>query len=262
MLSFLHVYDCSLLSHIVNSLEVEAATGAAREEEEAASKRPREEEEDEEDDDDEEEEDEASPPPKAPKLDEAGAQPPPPMFFYPPPRFYYGYDPYSTQQQQRQQPFKKGIPLALQFDHEQLSDYQILVRQNLELFEASTEDVESNTQGRKKQVLLGQVGLRCRHCCALPLRVRGRGAVYYPSKLQGIYQAAQNMAGSHLGNACQQIPLPLKQELAQLRQRRDNASGGKKYWADGCKALGVYETEAGLRLGPRPGSEETEASNV
>ena len=48
---------------------------------------------------------------------------------------------------------------------------------------------------------------------------------------------------------CQQIPVQIKTELQRLRERRDNASGGKQYWADGCVALGVYETEQGLRLG-------------
>jgi hypothetical protein len=131
---------------------------------------------------------------------------------------------------------------------EQLSEYQIMVRQQLEIFQAGPEDVECHTQGRKKQVCLGQVGIRCRHCAGFPLRVRGRGAVYYPAKLDGIYQAAQNMAGSHLCQACQQIPVPLKQQIRKLRERRDNASGGKQYWADGCKALGLYETEEGLRI--------------
>jgi hypothetical protein len=148
------------------------------------------------------------------------------------------------------QPVRTGISLALACDVEQLSEYQILVRQQLEIFEAGPEDVECNTQGRKKQVILEQAGIRCRHCAAFPLRVRGRGAVYYPAKLEGIYQAAQNMAGSHLCQACQQIPAPLKQQIRKLRERRDNASGGKQYWADGCRALGLYETEEGLRIKP------------
>lgn len=50
----------------------------------------------------------------------------------------------------------RGVLLAMQCDVEQLSDYQMLVRQQLELFEAGAEDVESNTQGRKKPVVMGQ----------------------------------------------------------------------------------------------------------
>ena len=80
---------------------------------------------------------------------------------------------------------RKGISLSLSIDNNMLSEYQLLVRQQLEIFEAGPEDVESNTQGRKKQVVVGQVGLRCRHCAPFPLRARGRGAVYYPAKLNG-----------------------------------------------------------------------------
>lgn len=125
-------------------------------------------------------------------------------------------------------PRSAGISLSLSCDEEQLSEYQMLVRKQLEIFEAQPEDVESNTQGRKKQVALGQVGIRCRHCAGFPLRQRGRGAVYYPAKLHGVYQAAQNMASSHLCESCQCIPPPLKAELRNLRDRRDTASGGKQ----------------------------------
>jgi hypothetical protein len=145
-----------------------------------------------------------------------------------------------------------GITMWLPDDNHQLSEYQIAVRQQLEIFEAKQEDVESNIQGRKRQVFLGQAGIRCHHCSNLPLRQRRRGAVYYPVKLSGMYQAAQNMASSHLSDSCSQIPPGIKQRLRDLRHRRDTASGGKKYWAEAGRARGLYETEEGLRL--RPGA--------
>ena len=144
-----------------------------------------------------------------------------------------------------------AMSLRLSFDDEHLSEYQILVRKQLEVFEAQQDDVQSNTQGRKKSVTLGQVGLRCKHCAGLPLRQRGKGAVYYPTKLQGIYQAAQNMANSHLAESCQLIGDDLKAAIKALRQRRDTASGGKMYWADGARALGIYEAVDGLRIAQR-----------
>ena len=64
----------------------------------------------------------------------------------------------------------------------------------------------------------------------MPLRTRGRGAVYYPSTLLAVYQAAQNMASSHLCLSCQTIPPSLKKELIRLREKKDNAGGGKQYW--------------------------------
>lgn len=145
-------------------------------------------------------------------------------------------------------PQSPAVSLSLACDDEHLSEYQIMVRKQLEVFEAQPEDVESNTQGRKKQVSLGQVGIRCKHCASLPLRQRGRGAVYYPAKLHGVYQAAQNMASSHLCESCQCIDDLLKVALKNLRERRDTASGGKQYWADGARALGLYEADDGLRL--------------
>jgi hypothetical protein len=176
-------------------------------------------------------------------------------------------------------PRSAGVSLSLRTDVEMLSDYQILIRQQLELFEAGPEDVETNTQGRKKPVVLEQVGLRCRHCAFLPVRSRGKGAVYFPMQLKGIYQAAQNMSGklvfldshssfqisiscstrfvtlcltylpgSHLINACQHIPPRIREDIRKMRERRDNASGGKQYWADGCRALGLVETESGLKM--------------
>ena len=106
---------------------------------------------------------------------------PSPMFAFPP----FAFHPFAHFPKSSKTP---GLRLAMQCDAEQLSEYQMAIRQHLELFEAGPEDVESNTQGRKRSVRLGQVGLRCRHCSGAPLRTRGRGAVYYPAKLAGIYQ--------------------------------------------------------------------------
>jgi hypothetical protein len=143
-----------------------------------------------------------------------------------------------------------GISMGLPDDNQRLSEYQVNIRQHLEIFEAKKEDVRSNIQGRKRPVFLGQAGIRCRHCSNLKLCKRGRGAVYYPVKLSGMYQAAQNMASSHLSDCCSQIQPGIKQRLRDLRHRRETARGGKEYWAESGRAIGLYETEVGLRLLP------------
>jgi hypothetical protein len=147
-------------------------------------------------------------------------------------------------------PTSSGITMWLPGDDYMLSDYQVTVRQHIEIFEAEREDFESKVQGRQRQVVPGQAGIRCRHCSNLPLRNRGRGAVYFPLKLSYIYQAAQNMASIHLSDSCSQIPDDAKQKLRDLRHRRDTALGGKKYWAEASSASGLYEMEEGLRLRP------------
>lgn len=148
-------------------------------------------------------------------------------------------------------PLPTGRPpfvLYISCDDESLSDYQCLVRRQIELFEATVEDVESNAQGRNRPIVLGQVGIRCRHCSMLPPKHRERGAIYYPAKLQGIYQAAQNLAVAHLGTHCLQIPAEIRDQLTMLRERKSSAGGGKKYWADGVRVLGVLEGRDGLRF--------------
>jgi hypothetical protein len=143
------------------------------------------------------------------------------------------------------------IQLYISCDDDSLSEYQCLVRKHIELFEAKVEDVESNAQGRNRPIVLGQVGIRCRHCTMLPPRHRSRGAIYYPAKLQGIYQAAQNLAVAHLGEHCQNVPDDVRATLGRLRERKSSAGGGKRYWANGVRVLGVYEDRDGLRFESR-----------
>jgi hypothetical protein len=141
--------------------------------------------------------------------------------------------------------------LYMTCDNDSLSEYQCVVRKQIELFEARREDVESNAQGRNRPIVMGQVGIRCRHCTMLPPKHRARGAIYYPAKLHGLYQAAQNMASSHLCEHCQHVPTDIRAELVKLRDRKSSAGGGKKYWADGVRVLGVLEDTDGLRFGKR-----------
>lgn len=86
----------------------------------------------------------------------------------------------------------------------------------------------------------------------LPPKNRARGAMYYPAKLTGLYQAAQNQANGHLVQHCNHVPVTIRNELIRLKDVKSSAGGGKKYWADGVKVLGVYEDSDGLRFEKRP----------
>jgi hypothetical protein len=109
-------------------------------------------------------------------------------------------------------------------------------------------DVQWNAQGRNKAIVLGQVGIRCKWCSRLPTWSRSRGAVYYSATLDGLYQAAQNMAKNHLCKHCRLIPQDVRENLTGLRDCKRRAAGGKKYWAEGAKVLGVYQCDDGLRF--------------
>jgi hypothetical protein len=141
------------------------------------------------------------------------------------------------------------VILYLDKDDDILSPYQRWIRKQIELFEASPEDISSNAQGRNHPVVLGQVGIRCRHCAALPYKNRARGAVYYPTKLHLVYQSARNMATFHLNGSCQCLPMASESDTSEHRKdRKSTAGGGKKYWAENVRSLGVYEDETGLRF--------------
>lgn len=140
------------------------------------------------------------------------------------------------------------IPMQCDSDPQQLSKYQVLIRRQLEYFVSREDDVAYSVQGRKKQIVIGQVGIRCRHCSYLPHRLRGRGAGYYPAKLSGVYQAAQNMATNHLNQHCNVIPAAIREELCSLRGGRheSSAGGGKQYWTNKCSEIGLMEYNDGV----------------
>lgn len=135
--------------------------------------------------------------------------------------------------------------LYLSCDPDSLSPYQVLIREQVEFFEALPCDLDLNAQGRNKPIVIGQVGIRCRYCAGLQQRTKG--AVYYPAKLLSIYQAAQNLAANHLCETCPMIPGDIRAEMCRLRDAKVPGKGGKEHWARAAGAFVVYEDEYGLR---------------
>jgi hypothetical protein len=140
------------------------------------------------------------------------------------------------------------VILYLPNDDEALSGYQCFIRKQIEFFEANDEDVSSNAKGRNKPIVLGQVGIRCRHCSSVSPKCRTRGAMYYPKKMILIYQAAQSVACTHLNKGCPKAPEEIKFELAKLHNNKSLIGGGKAYWDKAAAAVGVHETINCLRF--------------
>lgn len=147
----------------------------------------------------------------------------------------------ADRKQQQQHP---SVDLYMRCDDELLSDHQILVRKQIEYFEAGPQEVQSVTHGRRREIHIGQVGIRCKHCAVIPPRTRAKGAVYYPASLRALYQAAQNMAASHFTMSCEMIGADLKEQFQAFQGAKASAGhGGKKYWSDCAKAVGIVETD-------------------
>ena len=65
-----------------------------------------------------------------------------------------------------------------------------------------------------------------------------------------VYQTAVNMATGHLCQYCEDVPKELREELLSLKEQKSTGGGGKEYWANGVRALGVLEAPDGLRFAP------------
>jgi hypothetical protein len=153
-------------------------------------------------------------------------------------------------------PIHGGIPLRLPVilaqpeDSLKLSSHQVLLRHQIEAFQASEDDIGTHTRGRNKPIVLGQVGIRCRHCAHLPVACRQKGSTYFPATLLGLYQAAQNMSTTHMQcGLCSAMPDSIKMQFAHLLSTKVSSSGaGRPYWASSAKKLGLVNTEDGIHF--------------
>jgi hypothetical protein len=142
-------------------------------------------------------------------------------------------------------------------DEQCTSKYQAFLRDQLLYFETVVLDTQASAKGRNRPIKVGQVGIMCKHCRNVNPRSRSRGAVYFPQKLGGIYQSAQNMAKNHFRgpHGCRNAPDRVNQLLRDLRE--DNTSvygGGQPYWGKTAAEAGIMETDDGLEFAPPAGS--------
>lgn len=138
-------------------------------------------------------------------------------------------------------------------DTDWLSEHQLLLRRQIEFFVASKEDIARFTPSRRKELSVGQVGIRCKHCARLPLsRPRPTGSMYFPFTFRAIYQAGQNMASMHFCKHCDEVDPAIKKSFINFQKQEDKRSGqgGKVYWAQQALVAGIYETTRGLRFKP------------
>jgi hypothetical protein len=153
----------------------------------------------------------------------------------------------------------RSLPVLLaqpEEDRYKISDHQYLLRQQIEIFEASEEDITTHIRGRNKPITFGQVGIRCKHCSHVHVSQRQKGSTYFPFNKLGIYQAAQNMSTTHIQcGLCKYMPETIKQQFVDLmsnRQRNttssNNNGAGRIHWAKTATLLGVIDTDNGMRF--------------
>jgi hypothetical protein len=135
-------------------------------------------------------------------------------------------------------------------DYFTLSDFQVFLRKNIEVFQATAEEASIHVRGRNTAIYLHQAGIRCIHCKHLPLAHRPKGSMYFPSNTARIYQAAQNMASSHMTTGlCAEMPAAVQAQFQTLMTRRSvSGKAGRDYWAQSAERhLGLVNTPLGMQ---------------
>jgi len=146
----------------------------------------------------------------------------------------------------------KNLPiklLALPEDRISLSETLCIVRENVEVFTATVEDVEAPAPGRKHAVTVGQVGLRCIHCRhTTRSSERVKRAVCYPSSIKRIYRTVIDMKLDHFLH-CKFVPQNLKDTLQALKANNTRSTGTTmQYFIRAATSLGMVDGPSGVRI--------------
>lgn len=141
-----------------------------------------------------------------------------------------------------------NLLLALPEDRISLSETLCIVRENVEVFIASESDVKAPAPGRKRPVVVGQVGLRCIHCrAATHQSEKVKRAVCFPSSIKRIYRTVIDMKLDHF-KACRFVPIELKMKLEELRATNARSTGTTmQYFVQAAKRMGMVDSSHGIR---------------
>lgn len=146
-------------------------------------------------------------------------------------------------------PEKERVLLALPQDKDWLSDMDCFVRNNVEIFSATENDLAIAKTDKKYPIKLGQVGLRCMHCAGSSMGAR-REAVMYPYSISGIYESVRDFQKLHL-DYCPHLPPDLKGAMSKLTHGCSSLSSVlRRYYVQAARALGLFDSEdGGIRAG-------------
>ncbi|CAB9504415.1 expressed unknown protein [Seminavis robusta] len=153
--------------------------------------------------------------------------------------------------------------LASEMDKHYLAPIHCFVRRHVEVFAANEQDLAAPAPGRKKPIVLGQVGLRCMYCARLPIKDRVKRAICFPPSVGGVYHAVSNMKFDHF-KQCKGMPKEAREEFQQLvsspnssegkRSRVDSAprprvsNSTAQYYHDSALRMGLCDTSEGIRF--------------
>lgn len=139
------------------------------------------------------------------------------------------------------------VLLSLPDDENFLSPLRCFLRMNVCAFTASAHDIAVRTP-TTFAVRVGQVGVGCVHCLAVPPKARSNRAVCFPFAMSRIYQSVADIQRFHLGE-CRMMPPNVRAEFLRLQSESAKGSRGlatRTYWIDSAKKIGLADGSAGM----------------
>jgi hypothetical protein len=160
------------------------------------------------------------------------------------------------------------VPLGQPDDSLYLNELHLLIRNQLELFSATDDDVHTTHAGRRTPTVRGKVGVRCVHCAKVALkhpvatRIWSPGSVSYPINVEGLYSVCTQKVQLHF-ESCPNIPDEVKAQMYRLsydasgnsirRQNLNNAGHSSMsagtYYLVSAKRIGLQNVPGGIRFG-------------
>mmetsp|Transcript_26634 Transcript_26634/g.30470 ORF Transcript_26634/g.30470 Transcript_26634/m.30470 type:complete len:1041 (-) Transcript_26634:8-3130(-) len=159
--------------------------------------------------------------------------------------------------------FMGKVLLSLPEDKMALSPLRCFLRENVFAFTASEEDIAVRTP-TTFSVVVGQVGIGCVHCHALPAKERSNRAVCFPFAINRIYQSVADIQRFHLSE-CKMVPPGIRKKFQSLQSASSKGSKGlatRQYWVTSAKKIGLVDTQKGIRFGRDPSVPATQAVSL
>jgi len=145
-------------------------------------------------------------------------------------------------------------PLGIHHDKSFLYKIQTYLRSNVvEVFGATEQDIISAPldQNQRKKMLIGRVGIRCKHCKEQSWTARGQHALSFPNLLSDVYSSVQEIFKLHF-DSCPSMPDEVRHKIDTLRVYSPNLGPREWYWIDSAKQLGLLDTPHGIHFGRDP----------
>lgn len=140
----------------------------------------------------------------------------------------------------------RSLPLQAADDERYLSPLVCLMRSQLEVFSATTEDIRRRATigGIAPPIRLGQVGIRCVHCKDAPHAEQAKGSSSYPTSLRVVYQTVRNWQRYHFGH-CQHISPGVRDayDRHMSGKRCHSSRSSQEYWVDSCRKMGLADVQ-------------------